>query len=175
MSMCLRIKHRILRLFRVVMLANVSTKRSAEQRSPLPPPDTFDVRKEGTASSRQLPTTARDVLLEDKRWLKLAEECADLFDELDIHSATFDDASRELADHVCSRLQEILERSGVELISGDLVFDRHRHQPERAASVAASGTTIAETLSPGFVVGRRVLRRARVRLIEPGTSQEAMT
>jgi hypothetical protein len=101
--------------------------------------------------------------LENKRWLGLVEECVTLFDELDRHGASFDPPRREVAEHVCYRLQEILERSGIALISGDSTFDRNRHRPEPAAGIAA-GAVIAETLSPGFSVGRRVLRRARVRL-----------
>jgi hypothetical protein len=103
-------------------------------------------------------------LLENKRWLGLVEECVTLFDELDRHGASFDPQRREVAAHVCYRLQEILERSGVTLISGDPTFDRNRHRPEPAAAGIAAGAVIAETLSPGFSVGRRVLRRARVRL-----------
>ena len=101
--------------------------------------------------------------LNNEPWLNLAEECVELLDELDELRPAFDPARRMLAEHVMSRLEEALERSGIEVISGDIAFDRNRHKPERA-SAAASGATIAETLSPGFAVGQRVLRRARVRL-----------
>jgi hypothetical protein len=126
-------------------------------------------RPDGPVKSHQ-PTPSVDTigepedLLENKRWLGLVEECVTLFDELDRHSASFDPPRREVAEHVCYRLQEILERSGVTLISGDSTFDRNRHRAEPAAAGTAPGARIAETLSSGFSVGRRVLRRARVRL-----------
>lgn len=100
--------------------------------------------------------------LDNKPWLGLVEECTELFGELDRHRADFDPLRQEVVDHVSYRLQEVLERNGVEGICGDARFDHNRHQPDRSG--AATGAAIAETLSPGFAVGRRVLRRARVRL-----------
>ena len=107
-----------------------------------------------------------DELLNNKAWIELTEECVSLFDELDRKSATMDARRQELAGYVCSQLEEILERCGVTIISGDSAFDERRHRPYPAVSRVATGTVIAETLSPGFVVGPRVLRRARVRLAE---------
>jgi hypothetical protein len=112
------------------------------------------------------PAVATYASLDDKRWLSLVEESVALFDDLDRHHAQFDPSSQELAEHVCARLQEILERCGVQSIAGDMVFDRNRHQPERADASVAAGATITATLSPGFAVERRVLRRARVRLAD---------
>jgi hypothetical protein len=112
-----------------------------------------------------IPEAASTSRLNDDHWIGLVEECVKLFDELDRHSLHFDPASRDLAEHVESRLQEILERSGVHIIANETKFDRNRHQPERASGVSA-GSAIAETLSPGFTVDGRVLRRARVRLTE---------
>jgi molecular chaperone GrpE (heat shock protein) len=109
-------------------------------------------------------TSIGDGLLNNKAWIKLTEECVSLFDELDRKSATMDARRQELAGYVCSQLEEILERCGVTIISGDSAFDERRHRPYPAVSRVATGTVIAETLSPGFVVGPRVLRRARVRL-----------
>ncbi len=102
--------------------------------------------------------------LDNERWVDLAEECVDMVDELDRTMARFDPEKQELADHVIWRLAEVLERSGVELISDDTAFDSKRHKPEKATSRTASGATISEILTPGFAVGRRVLRRARVRV-----------
>lgn len=101
--------------------------------------------------------------LENKPWIRLVEECAELVDELDEHKGGLDPARRQLAEHVISRLEEGLERSGVEVISEDTTFDRNRHKPA-AGSAAIHGAAISETLSPGFAVGRRVVRRARVRV-----------
>src|SRR5206468_1197992 len=95
--------------------------------------------------------------LDNRPWLKLVEESVALFDELDRHRADFDPGRQEVADHVICRLQEILERCGVEPISGGGNFDRSRHQPEGATRVLP-GTTVTETLSPGFRVGKRILR-----------------
>lgn len=107
-----------------------------------------------------------DVLLDDGRWLGLVEECVELYDDLDAQRRTSEPALRELVDHVCTELEELLQRSGVELISGDTAFDRNQHQPEPARAGAVRGSVVVETISPGFRVGRRVLRRAHVRLDE---------
>ncbi len=54
--------------------------------------------------------------LDNKAWLRLVEECVDLFDELDRHSSSFDAPRREVVEHVSSRLREILERCGGEVV-----------------------------------------------------------
>ncbi len=102
--------------------------------------------------------------LEDGRWLKLVEECVEVIDELDEHMDTFDPPRREVAGHVILRLEEILGRSGVEIISNEASFDRARHKPDAGHSALDNGVAVRETLSPGFAVGQRVLRRARVQL-----------
>lgn len=117
-------------------------------------------------SSPQLVPSNRDSLMNDERWLKLVEECVALFDDLDSRLASFDPSRQALVEHVLLQLQEILERSGVELIVNDTTFERRRHQPDQPASGAVPGTPIIATLSPGFALGRRVLRRARVRLAQ---------
>jgi molecular chaperone GrpE (heat shock protein) len=101
---------------------------------------------------------------DDQAWMKLVEQCVGIVDELDHHMTAFDPQLQELADHVILRLGEVLERSGVDVISDDIAFDSRRHRPEKAGSRTSPGATITETLSPGFAVGRRVLRRARVRV-----------
>ena len=102
--------------------------------------------------------------LDNKPWIKLAEECVELFDELDRQIKFFEPGRREIADHVCCRLQEMLERSGVELIAETAIFERTLHQPEIPTAGITNGADTAFILSPGFRVGRRVLRRARVEL-----------
>src|SRR5260221_13647711 len=59
-----------------------------------------------------------------------------------------DPQRREMAGYVCSQLEEILERCGVTIISGDSAFDESRHRPYPAVSRIAAGTAIVETLSP---------------------------
>lgn len=108
----------------------------------------------------------QDGPLDDKQWVGLVEGCVGLYDELDRHFASLDPECRALAEHVLLRLQEILGRSNVEVIAGEAIFDRHRHQPEQTETRVMPGAVIAETLRPGFAVGHRVLRRARVRLVE---------
>jgi hypothetical protein len=110
---------------------------------------------------------------EQKRWLGLVEECAALLDELERNRESLEPSARELADHVELRLQEILERSGVMVIADETTFDRGRHQAERGASRARPGDAILETLRPGLAVGRRVLRRAIVRLASDGSGPNA--
>ena len=122
--------------------------------------------REARESESQGDSLIGDDLLNNKAWIKLTQECVTLFDELDRKSASMDPRRQELASYVCSQLEEILERCGVTIISGDSAFDERRHRPSPAVSRVAAGTAIAETLSPGFVVGPRVLRRARVRLAE---------
>jgi len=102
--------------------------------------------------------------LEDGRWMKLVEECVEVVDELDEHMGSFDPQRREVAGHVIMRLEEILGRSGVEIISNDAIFDRARHKPDADHAGTDNGAAVRETLSPGFAVGPRVLRRARVQL-----------
>jgi hypothetical protein len=109
-------------------------------------------------------TDERPDLLRNAPWLKLVEECVELVDELDHQQEKLDPPRRDLADHMMCRLQEILERAGVQTIVDEPVFDRRRHQPARAGSRAEPGLPIAETLSPGFAVGIRILRRARVQI-----------
>lgn len=112
---------------------------------------------------------AMEDLLENGRWLGLVEELVkdegSVFGELESNRDRLDpDKPREIADHVMMRLAEVLERSGVEVIWDDEAFDSKRHAPEKASGRIEPGAAIAETLSPGFAVGRRVLRRARVRV-----------
>jgi hypothetical protein len=105
-------------------------------------------------------------------WLSLVEECVELLDELERHKEDFDPPRIELIEHVTMRLTELLERSGVEIISDETNFDRLRHQPDgRAGARAKPGDALSETLSPGFAIGRRVLRRAKVRLRSESSSR----
>jgi hypothetical protein len=98
-------------------------------------------------------------------WLRLVEECVGFFDELDQSRHRLDDERlRELVSHVRLRVKEILERSGVDMIDGEQTFDRARHQAD-AARAPRPGAPITATISPGFAVGKRVLRRARVETV----------
>lgn len=101
--------------------------------------------------------------LKNKRWLGLAEGCVELYDELD---GLFppSDPRQEAATHVMRRLQGILARSGVEPISHDRSYDIHRHLVVPPNLAVTPGTPIARIVSPGFAVGRRVIRPAQVQV-----------
>lgn len=125
-----------------------------------------------TSSQTETSKPERASPLEDERWMKLVEECVEVVDELEEHMDSFDAPRREVARHVILRLEEILGRSGVEIISNDSIFNRARHKPDTNHAASDDGAAVRETLSPGFAVGPRVLRRARVRLaVEGGQSK----
>jgi molecular chaperone GrpE (heat shock protein) len=105
-------------------------------------------------------------LLKNTRWLRLAEDCVDLFDELDNISPRLDPPRQEIVRHVKYRLQEILNRSGVASISRGSVFDETRHQLEQVDTRTEPGTPITKFISPGFVVDGRILRRAKVQVAD---------
>ncbi|HVB62675.1 MAG TPA: nucleotide exchange factor GrpE [Ktedonobacteraceae bacterium] len=116
-------------------------------------------------SDRETRSPSQDLVdpLDNKRWMKLVEGCVNLFDELD-GLFPVSDPRHETAEHVMYRLREILSRSGVEIISQDRAFDENRHLADPPNYDIPPGTPISEVISPGFAVGRRVLRQARVRI-----------
>jgi len=130
------------------------------------PPEEITFIHTGTPPSSPAKTTPpqREDLLRNKRWLELAEDCTNIFDELDDLMPTLDAPRQEISRHVKSRLREILIRSGVEPISRDCAFDESRHQLEHSNAAVAPGTPIVAFVSSGFAVERRVLRRAVVRV-----------
>jgi hypothetical protein len=129
------------------------------------------LRKRANSRVTPAPVQPHEQLLLNKPWLDLVEECVELFDELDEHAPGFDAPRREMIKHVTLRLQEILERSGVETIADDHIFDRRRHRLMPPQVHAKSGMPLAEIISPGFAVNGRVFRRAKVRGAET-SSQE---
>lgn len=136
---------------------------------PAPPPVT---EAEVTSSAEPEPAPITEIFsndddpLDNRQWVDLVEESVELIDELDRYFDSFDAPRKELADHIMNRLQEILERSGVETIIDDEAYDRQRHEPAEESKNASPGAAIAKTLSPGFAIGRRVFRRARVKMAE---------
>ena len=99
---------------------------------------------------------------EMQEWLLLVKECVSLFDEVDRVVSP----DQPLASHVRARLQEILERAGVETIDSEEKFDRHRHQLNQPTHLPAQGARIASINSPGFAADGQVLRRAHVHLAD---------
>lgn len=109
----------------------------------------------------------------DRRWHALVEDLVVLFDEFDRLPATDSACCRSVVAHLIDRLREILERGRVGVIADEPTFDPDRHQPDPSAATAVPGAAVAETLSPGFYLGRRVLRRARVELAHPAPEEGA--
>jgi molecular chaperone GrpE (heat shock protein) len=116
---------------------------------------------------RTTPAPDPDTLLEDRQWLGLVQECVELYDELDESAPHLDRGGQQMAAMICARLRALLQDAGVTVIEGETRFDRHRHRPVPSRGGIITGSPIIETLSPGFAVGRRVLRRAAVRLHTP--------
>jgi hypothetical protein len=131
-----------------------------------------DLAGRATAEQSALGPVPLDDPLNNKPLMKLVEECVSVFDEIDRIRPSLEPASRDIAEHLGCRIQEILERSGVAIIEGELNFDHHRHHTESTAGSSTDGATIEETESPGFAVGRRVFRRARVKLAEVATTEK---
>jgi hypothetical protein len=95
---------------------------------------------------------------------RLAQDLASLFDDLDLQLESMEHVQRSKVRMVLGRLAETLERAGVGRIDGDSTFDLLRHQPDANGELGNPGDRIARTLSPGFVLDGRVIRRARVEL-----------
>jgi hypothetical protein len=118
---------------------------------------------------------ARAVTLQES-WTPLVERIIELYAELERSDATMGtasdggadanrDAAGELSRHMRLRLQEILGRGGVTILSEATAgFDRTLHDLARGIPPPPDGTPIARFLSPAFLVDGRVLRRARVEL-----------
>jgi hypothetical protein len=113
-----------------------------------------------------LPPVSPPSPLDNKPWLDVTEECVALFDEFDQLSGQFEEERRELCEHVCARLRELLERSGVEVIEADGPFDRRIHQPIKRTAISDQTPPNVHVVSPGFKIDRRVFRRARVEIVQ---------
>jgi hypothetical protein len=118
---------------------------------------------------RVLPPPRPDPL-DNRPWIKLVEEVVELFNEIESIYPRLHPPAQELAKHLKDRLVEVLERNRVDILhKGEIAvrFNRARHQPA-APPADPEVAVVAEVLSPGFAVGRRVLRRAHVRLASAG-------
>lgn len=144
------------------LLSNKSTfvEKSVKHEAKVPTPSSVM----STPQPKGEPRVGQDDPLDNKPWLAVVEECVELFDELARLKANFDPARQELIEHVETRLEELLVRSNVTLIANEATFDRNRHQPEQKGLHVSPRAAIGETLSPGFAVGRRVLRRSIVKM-----------
>lgn len=93
----------------------------------------------------------------------LMKDCADLLTQLEDMDEKLDAKAKPLAEHLRVTLQEMLERAGAARIEDETAFDVTRHQVIPARRVK-TGEQISETLEPGYLFDRRVLKRARVRV-----------
>ena len=117
------------------------------------------------ASVDEVPIPEKSVsILDNKPYVKIVEDLFQLSSEMErIGGKMRDEGMKSIAEHVFMRLEEIFERNGLSPIDGETSFDVRRHKPE-PASVVADGSEIAETLSPGWSLDERVMRRAKVRI-----------
>lgn len=126
-----------------------------------PSPDAITTLKDASLEPTVAHSLVSDNPLDNREWLRIVEEVIELFDELERIGSEFDPMRLEVVRHVTSKLQELLERSGVETISEVASFNRLRHQSTNAERLI-HGVTKIRTSSPGFCVGKRVFRRAVV-------------
>lgn len=105
--------------------------------------------------------TAKPQASSDAAFFDVIKDCADLLIQLEDMEGRLDEKAKPLAEHVKINLQEIIERAGANRIDGEVRFDVARHQPV-PAKVVAKGSTIKATLGPGYEVGGKIVKRARV-------------
>ena len=148
----------------ILLALALSSRQSRSPAGSASPPERIPVPTPAAVAVATVPEEVAGEPLENKPWIHLIEECVALHEELERLRPSLDADSAEFADHCCCRVQEILERSGVRILADDATFDPSHHQVESTGASPLEGTPIEATLSPGFAVGRRVLRRARVTL-----------
>lgn len=98
------------------------------------------------------------------RFVRAVEELTKLVAILDRQKGQVDEVTRPWLNYLIDQVTGVLVRCDVELIDGEAMYRRARHEPVGSAAMPAEGQEIVETLRPGFALGRRVLLRARVRL-----------
>jgi molecular chaperone GrpE (heat shock protein) len=103
-------------------------------------------------------------LSENKPFAKLAEECTDLMNEFDGYVERLETVEgKMMAEMVVKRMQELLERAGLERIDDESEFSVLRHTPV-PMQIVQEGTPIVETRFPGLALGNRVYRKATVKI-----------
>jgi len=101
-------------------------------------------------------------LSDNSPFVKLAEECAGLMNEFDGYSERMEtDEGKMMAEMVVKRLQELLERAGLERIDNETEFSVLRHSPV-PMQIVQEGTPIVQTNFPGLALGNRVYRKAKI-------------
>ncbi|HEX9794660.1 MAG TPA: nucleotide exchange factor GrpE, partial [Planctomycetota bacterium] len=74
-----------------------------------------------------------------------------------------------------SSLRSVLERFGLQAIhpEPDHEFDPEQHEAVHVETRAELGAPQLETLRPGYRMGRRILRPAQVRLLQPPPGEDS--
>jgi len=101
--------------------------------------------------------------LENKPFVKLVEECIDLMNEFESYTERLEsEEGKMMAQMIVRRLQESLERSGLERIDDEKEpFTILKHKPEPMMPVA-EGKTLKGIIAPGLAIENRVFRKAKV-------------
>jgi|GEM_PF-4108440 len=107
-------------------------------------------------------------LLGNRSFVKLAEECADVMDEFDVYIERLEsEEGKMIAKMAVKRLQELLERSGLQRIDDvSEPFSILRHDPVPMMPVS-EGKRLEKILQPGLALDNRVFRKARVKIQRP--------
>ena len=93
---------------------------------------------------------------------QLIRECADLMNELDTYITKADTKTAQFLEYTLSRLEDALDRSHVDRIDTEELFNPVPASLSHSGTHIPQGTPITETIRPGYVLGNRVIRRALV-------------
>lgn len=101
-------------------------------------------------------------LLKNEAYLKLAEQCCEMHEELDRMSNQFSDTDMlNLINMQKSRIREALILSGATAIDEESTFNLLRHKPQ-SPGIVRDGAPILETVEPGVAIENRVMIKAKV-------------
>jgi hypothetical protein len=105
-----------------------------------------------------------DSLLKNDAYIKLAELCCEMHDELDRMSRQFSDSTMlNFIDMQKSRIREALILSGATAIDEESVFSLLRHKSV-SPGIVRDGTPIQETIEPGIAIESRVMIKSKVKV-----------
>ncbi len=127
---------------------------------PLSGEETIDMESEDPPAEELPPS-----LLDNKSFVKLAEECVDAMDEFDGYIERLEsDEGKMIAEMIVKRLQELLERSGLQRIDDvNEPFSVLRHIPVPMEPVS-EGASLDEIIQAGLALENRTLLKAKVKV-----------
>ena len=103
-------------------------------------------------------------LLKNEAYLKLAEQCCEMHEQLDRMSNQFSDADMlNLINMQKSRIREALILSGATAIDEESTFNLLRHKPQ-SPGIVRDGVPILETVEPGVAIESRVIIKSKVKV-----------